>query len=105
MQKKFYKNISTCKVHQQDIKAIEFLPGKIVAMATEEYLDCVRKWLNKDLSNEDLYECGKICEALEKCNQEVGETSVEFTDNVKTNCFILRKLISLVGLKRINSLG
>ena len=66
--------------YNRDLSDKFYKPAKSVVLATDEYMGFVRKWLDNDLSDEDLYECGKIFKALEKFNQEVGETCDEFAD-------------------------
>ena len=46
-----------------------------VVLAVERCLNLRKKWLERELSDRELFDCMKVCEMLEECEQEVNETS------------------------------
>ena len=53
--------------YKRDLSDKFYEPAKSVVLATEKYVGLVRKWVDKDLSDEDLFKCKRMCEEFEKC--------------------------------------
>ena len=54
----------------------------------ERCLGLVTKWLKKELSDKELFDCVKVREVLGKCEQELNETGNEFADKLE-RCYKL----------------
>ena len=59
-----------------------------VVLAVERCLNLRKKWLERELSDRELFDCMKVCEMFEECEQEVNETSNEFVDKFE-RCYKL----------------
>ena len=51
-----------------------------IVLAVERCLNRTKKWLKRELSDRELFDCMKVCEVLEELGQEVNKTSNEFVD-------------------------